>query len=211
MISVGKGVLLVATAGLAIAGVRVSLTKKAEPDVLSLIKGYRSWTKANAKPVRLATSLDALCRGIMPDEMDKLRTKNPHFSRMITVYTNKIGEEAMAKGGTFPEGSVIVKEKSNSYAGETSGVVMSTVMIKRKKGYNPACGDWEFAAVDAAATKTNGVGKLENCMKCHAEKSKNNYVFRTYIGAKDFDPSGWQPGINDLTPLLPAGKAPAAL
>lgn len=186
--------MLVVTAGLAIAGVRVSLTKKAEPDVLSLVKGYQKWTKANPKPVRLGTSLDMLCRGIMPDEMQNLRDKNPHFSRQITVYTNKIGEEAMAKGGTFPEGSVIVKEKSNSYAGVTSGVVMSTVMIKREKGYNPACGDWEFAAINAATTKTNGVGKLENCMKCHAEKSKDDYVFRTYIGAKDFDPSGWTDG-----------------
>ena len=187
-----KGILAIGAMGLAIAGFSLGRQKPTEPDVLALVKGYQTWTKANPKPVRLGTSLDMLCRGIFPDEMKSLREKNPHFSRSITVYTNKIGEEAMRKGATFPVGSVIVKEKSDSYAGETSGVVMSTVMIKREKGYNPACGDWEFAAINANATKTNGTGKMANCMKCHQDQAKQDFVFRTYIGAKEFSPSGWK-------------------
>ena len=190
MISIGKGLLL--TGCVAVAAVGVSLAaRKPTPTTLELVKDYKTWKKANPEPVLLSTSLDLLCRGVMPEEHAYYETQNPHFDRTITVFVNPIGEKAMLKGGEFPAGSVIVKEKHSRTDGP---VLMSTVMIKREKGYNPSCGDWEFAALDAAGTKTNGDGKLESCMKCHQDQAKQDFVYRTYVGAKQmWSPSGYRP------------------
>jgi len=190
MRSIGKGAIILAALSIVVAGVALG-SKPSPPTILEAVKGYSDWKKANASPVRLTTSFDLLCRGITPEEHQSHQKANPHFERFITVYVNKLGEQAMMKGGTFPVGSVVVKEKREK---EKGPVVLSTVMIKREDGYNPTCGDWEFGALNADATKTDGEGKLESCMKCHAEQSKNDYTFKTYIGAKSWSsPSGYQP------------------
>lgn len=183
---------MIATVSMAVAGITVGIAKKAEPGVLDRVNGYQTWTKVNPKPVRLLVSTDILCIGAAPGLAEEFRKINPHFDRYVTVYVNKIGENAMMKGGTFPKDSVVVKEK---HEGENGPVILSTVMIKREKGYNPACGDWEFAAIDAFASKTNGEGKLESCMRCHREQKSNDFLFKTYIGAKSYQTaSGWDDG-----------------
>lgn len=193
MISVGKGLLLIVSAGLAIVGICFGLTKK-RPSVIEQIKGYQTWRKVNPKPMRLGVSTDVLCLGLQQSQVQQFQKHNPHFSRYITVYVNAVGEKAMFDGGTFPEGSVIVKEKRD---GEDGPVILSTVMIKREKGYNSACGDWEFAATNALATKTDGEGKLESCMHCHSSQSSKDYLFKTYVNpAKGQTPvSGWDDGL----------------
>ena len=192
----GKVAILVVCASVTVSGV-VAYQQKSGATTLELVKGYRSWAKANPKPVRLVTSFDLLCRGISQQELKEQRAITPHFDRHITVYVNKIGEKAMMTGEVFPVGSVIVKEKSNSASPiETwdGKVVLSTVMIKREHGYNPTCGDWQFSVINAEVTKTDGDGKLESCMKCHREQAKKDFVYRTYIGRKETWPaSGYQP------------------
>jgi hypothetical protein len=106
---------------------------------------------------------------------------NPHRNKYFTVYVNEVGREAMLnqKNPKFPEGSVIVKEKlstKNSQAPE-----LLTVMIKQKKGFNRANGDWEYMVVDGTGTKLEGRGNLENCQACHIDNQKTDYVFRTYL------------------------------
>ncbi len=83
----------------------------------------------------------------------------------------------MMKGGTFPNGSILVKEKQ--LEGQSSRD-MATVMIKRSPGYNPKGGDWEYAVLDKAGT-IESRGKLANCMGCHADQAKSDYVFRSYL------------------------------
>lgn len=187
---IGKGAIILVAVSVAIAGIAIG-SKPTVPTILEAVKGYGKWKKANTQPVRLTTGFDALCRGITPEEHQSHQKVNPHFERFITVYVNKLGEQAMMKGGTFPVGSVVMKEKREKQNGP---VVLSTVMIKREKGYNPTCGDWEFAALNADATKTDGEGKLESCMKCHIEQKKNDFVFKTYVGATSWQArSGYQP------------------
>jgi hypothetical protein len=179
---VGKLMFVAACGGTAITGIAVSTKPKAHT-ILESVKGYRTWDKANPKPVRLSTILDGLCRGVMPEEHEFYEKQNPHFDRYLTVFVNDIGKDAMMKGGTFPVGSVIVKEKQHGTITEKPNgkPIMSTVMVKREKGYNPTCGDWEFAALDATGTKTNGEGKMD-------------FVYRTYVGIKgDWNPSGYNP------------------
>jgi hypothetical protein len=192
MVSLGKAALLTTCVATAVGG--IAFTRKPEPmTTLDLVKDFHSWKKANPEPVRLFSSFDTLCRGISPQEIKAHESKDPHFQRVITVYVNKPGEKAMMNGGKFPIGSIVVKEKSNEV---NKKVVLSTVMIKREKGYNPTCGDWQFAALNADATKTDGDGKLESCMKCHQDQAKRDFVYRTYVGQKGragvsgYDPFG---------------------
>jgi hypothetical protein len=183
MVSFGKSVLLVACGTLAVAGVATG----GGPTTLELVKGFHGWKKANPKPVRLSSQLDLLCAPPSVAMIQAEQKKNPHLQRVISVYVNKIGEKAMEKGGTFPVGSVIVKEKTDE---GTKVPVLSTVMIKRERGYNPKCGDWQFAAIDAFTTKVTMDGRVKSCMFCHVDQAKKDFVFKTYIGAKGRMKSG---------------------
>ncbi len=186
MVSGGKGVLLVTNMVLVVACVSME-PRKGKATTLELIKGFHGWKKANSTPVRLSSKFDLLCA---PASMAMIKAEqkvNPHFQRVITVYVNKVGEKAMEKGGKFPVGSVIVKEKLEE---SFKTPVLSTVMIKREKGYNPKCGDWQFASIDAFTTKVTMDGKLESCMFCHQDQAKRDYVFKTYVGAKGRMSSG---------------------
>ena len=190
MISVGKGAIFVTSMVMAVAVAAVGF-RKGEATTLEAIKGFHGWKKVNTKPVRLASKFDLLCAPASPKMVQAEQKENPHFQRMISVYVNKIGEKAMMKGGTFPAGSIIVKEKLDEHS---MMPVLSTVMIKRNKGYNPKCGDWQFASTDAYTTKVTADGKLESCMNCHKDQAKKDFVFKTYVGRKETWPaSGYKP------------------
>jgi hypothetical protein len=108
------------------------------------------------------------------------------------VYVNAVGERAMNNGSVFPVGSVIVKEKHRSGDGS---VDMSTVMIKRQRGYNPQCGDWAFATLDSTGKSTTSAGKIPSCIGCHKPQIKLDYTFRTYLPGATRDVStGGVPG-----------------
>jgi len=56
-----------------------------------------------------------------------------------------------------------------------------TIMIKREKGFNPRCGDWEFRT--AGSSKQLNTGDVSKCVSCHLQVSKADYTFRTYVSA----------------------------
>jgi hypothetical protein len=45
-----------------------------------------------------------------------------------------------------------------------------TAMVKREKGYNPSCYDWEFLVLDGKAERILERGKLVRCQSCHQDK-----------------------------------------
>lgn len=114
----------------------------------------------------------------------------PHIERLIRVFVNEPGKDSMrstvrfptgseiSSGRTFPIGSAIVKEKTRGRGG---AVELSTFMVKRNKGYNPKCGDWEFGVIDGPTRKIVERGKIERCIKCHIEKKELDFTFRTYL------------------------------
>ena len=106
---------------------------------------------------------------------------NPHHEKYITVYVNAVGRPAMMEQAkpSFPEGSVIVKEKLPDKSSQTPELL--TVMIKRGKGFNNESGDWEYMVTDGSGTKVEAQGKLENCQGCHQANQQKDYVFRTYL------------------------------
>ena len=152
------------------------------PKYVKEIDGYRNWTKVNSTPQLMPGRVAAACAiwrsstGVVIDGSD-----NPHRNKYFTVYVNDIGREAMLKhkNPNFPEGSVIVKEKLS--AQDSQAPELLTVMIKQKKGFNPANGDWEYMVVDGKGETVQGRGNLENCQRCHIDKQKTDYIFRTYL------------------------------
>ncbi|MBX3118272.1 MAG: cytochrome P460 family protein [Fimbriimonadaceae bacterium] len=162
-----------------------------EPELLAAVREYQQWTVANKEPKVMARAIDLLCRMPTPEELKKAE-QDPHYQKFIKVFVNSIGEKAMfntlemppgtrISGAAFPVGSIIVKEKRIGKEGE---IELFTVMRKREKGYNPECGDWEFATVDPKMAKLTSQGKIELCMSCHQEQSKFDYTFRTYFDKK---------------------------
>jgi cytochrome P460 len=144
------------------------------------IAGYRSWFKVNPTPEVMQVRTAALCAA--PGGVPKtFGPTNPHHEKYITVFVNEVGRKAMMEQAnpSFPEGSVIVKEKLSNKSSETPELL--TVMIKRGKGFNSESGDWEYMVVDGSGTKIEAQGKLENCQGCHQANPQMDYVFRTYL------------------------------
>lgn len=143
------------------------------------IKNYKNWFCVTPRPVYLLPAIATLCRPATPEEV-KEDDSNPHMSRYFNVYVNPLGKKAMltAKNPRFPVGSIIVKEKLPSEKSHSPELL--TVMIKRKKGYDRAHGDWEYLVTNGKGTKIQECGKMETCQSCHASQKTTDYVYRNY-------------------------------
>jgi hypothetical protein len=110
---------------------------------------------------------------------------DPHSDAHVVVYVNSIGAHQFTKEHpVFPPGTILVKEKLSS--ADSLAPDLLTVMVKRKAGYDPEHGDWEYLTLDGAATTITSRGKLASCQSCHDEKKSDDYVFRSYL------PTGWR-------------------
>ena len=147
-------------------------------NILTQLAGYRQWALVNPTPVIMDRRAAAACAIVLQSDTTSL---NPHSTRYISVYVNRLGQEAMMKhlNPVFPEGSIIVKEKFvNQFARKPE---LLTVMVKRNQGYHPNTGDWEYLVTDGAASHVEERGKLERCNTCHASYKDTDYVTRTYL------------------------------
>ncbi len=168
-----------------------SVRTEAAPPPVSPIVGYRSWVRVNQKPHWVTSKIALMCRAPTQEEI-AAEAANPHLEanantssvmrlRFVTVYVNKIAEQAMLhqKHPAFPEGSMIVKER---LAGQTSAVPeLITVMHKREQGYNSDSGDWEYMTLDGSGKQITAQGRLKSCESCHAEWKKTDYTSRAYL------------------------------
>lgn len=146
------------------------------------IKGYKNWAKVNPVPEVMPERVATACAiKLPPAAMLVNDARSPHRHKYFTVFVNDVGRQAMMgqKNPKFPEGSVIVKEKLATKDSQSPELL--TVMIKQKKGFNPASGDWEYMVVNGAGEKVEGRGKLQNCQSCHLVIQQNDYIFRTYL------------------------------
>lgn len=154
--------------------------RRAPDNSVKEIAGYRDWFKVNPTPEVMQARTAVLCAA--PTAGNRIYgPDNPHHEKYITVYVNPVGRTAMMEQAkpSFPEGSVIVKEKLPDKSSQTPELL--TVMIKRGKGFNNESGDWEYLVVDGSGTKVEAQGKLENCQGCHQAIPQKDYVFRTYL------------------------------
>ncbi|WP_309718661.1 hypothetical protein [Armatimonas sp.] len=99
----------------------------------------------------------------------KLRQLEKKNYRAYWKLYGQYEEKFFPKLPSFPVGTVLVKEKLDNPKG-TGTPELLTAMVKREKGYNPACYDWEFLVLDGKAERILEHGKLARCQSCHAEK-----------------------------------------
>lgn len=173
-----NGLMVLAMVVWIVAGPALSVNERASDIGL---EGFEQWRLANEQPYSMSAQLSLLCTGPSPEER-RLAQESPHAKSYIKVHVSPNGARAMFKGGTFPEGTKIVKRKLKDW--NRNEAVMSTFMIKRKKGFNPDCGDWEFGTLDATGKRVTSRGKLENCMSCHVDQKRKDFTFRTYVPLK---------------------------
>jgi hypothetical protein len=108
--------------------------------------------------------------------------RDPHEGKSIHVFVTSRGYDTMKSGkGLYPEGTVILKEKFADAAGTKP--VLFTGMLKRKKGYNPQAGDWQFFVLNSNATKFETRG-MRSCANCHEPFHDTDFVSRNYLTAK---------------------------
>jgi hypothetical protein len=95
--------------------------------------------------------------------------KEPHGS-LLTTYVNETAYSSVKGKKGMADGSIIVKE---NYTAAKKFVAL-TVMYKLK-GYNPAGGNW-FWAKYGPDGKAIASGKVDACLRCHAEKKDNDFI-----------------------------------
>ena len=106
------------------------------------------------------------------------------FGGLHHIYANPEAMKAYVKGGTFPDGSVIVfdlldaKEENGAWVGGERKLV--GVMVKNRARYKATAG-WGFegfkgdSRTERMVTDANG-----QCFGCHQQQKDNDFVFSGY-------------------------------
>jgi hypothetical protein len=135
--------------------------------------------RVTREPFPLAPQLQWPCA---PVWQARSEWRDPHEGKAIHVFVTSQGYDTMKSGkGLYPEGTVILKEKFADADGKQP--VLFTGMLKRKKGYNPEAGDWQFFVLNSNATKFETRG-MRRCANCHEPFHDTDFVSRNYVTAK---------------------------
>lgn len=106
--------------------------------------------------------------------------RSPHGEHWIHIHISPKGANVMRTGiGTYPEGTVILKQKFLDAA--ATKTEFFTGMRKREPGYNPAFGDWEFFVMEARGWLVTARGRIESCMDCHSKYKATDFVSRRCV------------------------------
>ena len=85
----------------------------------------------------------------------------------------------------YSEGTIFLKEHFLSKKGKPDMAISTTIMIKRKPGFDPKNGDWEYLQFTKEGVQTIR-GKIDepavkiNCGDCHKNMAERDYVFATH-------------------------------
>jgi hypothetical protein len=129
--------------------------------------GYRNWFHVNTMVIDKASPLfDAL-------------------GGMHNVHVNEVGEDALKKGGPYPDGTIFVTDL-HEFTLSDGAYVMGprkglSVMVKNAKKY-ASTGGWGFRFFSGGdATKPIVTDAAKQCFECHVPKKSQDYVYSTYI------------------------------
>lgn len=131
-----------------------------------------------------------------------------HWEQFVVVYTNKGSavykhnflqysawfddpedEDNEPQYQTYPTGTAFIKENYKIANGKPHDFTSVTVMIKRKPGFNPAGGDWEYLQFNQNGKQIiRGKGSDQNvnnvCADCHSNVAQRDFIFSNiYSGA----------------------------
>ncbi len=150
-----------------------------EPPLQSILEwDFASWPKVTEKPELLDPKYWEYCVDMSRDAMRRRRDAKQdygvHKYGVIQVRVNGIGLEQVKSGKPVPVGTVVIKEKHHEPTDQATLDRLDrpfavAAMIKRKPGYDPEHGDWEYAYQinTPAADRSTTRGKLTSCIGCH--------------------------------------------
>jgi hypothetical protein len=101
-----------------------------------------------------------------------------HNGDFVRSYMNPVAVAAIANfTGTFPEGTILVKEQYSDAEGKVK--TGHTVMLKID-GYDSEHGDWFWVAYNAKGETTVHNGMAPYCSDCHAAAKANDWVYTAF-------------------------------
>ena len=119
----------------------------------------------------------------------------PHGAVLRTFYNNIAYDATQNRTGSFPPGSILVKENhvtdmdlganatddnaDRSVPNFEPNLESTTVMVKLA-GYNPEAGDWFWAKYRLDGS-LEAVGKPAGCIGCHGQVADNDWVFDAVV------------------------------
>jgi hypothetical protein len=143
---------------------------------------YKEWKTMLQSPKPVPLQLWIQCIAPTPADWSKAKEKyGPHSDHYIQVYANQIATQTLlrAKGGAFPTGAVIAKEKlMDSSTGPVVGVAF---MIKRGEPKFANTGGWEFSYYP----RSDDTAGIQECGNCHRSVASRDYVFGPYPALGD--------------------------
>lgn len=108
---------------------------------------------------------------IWPGKDEFYKGTHPHGAILRTFVNKEAYETISKKKGTFPYGSIIVKE---NYSPEKK--LMAVTVMYKVKGYNSAANDWFWVKYDPKGTILKE-GQVKGCIACHTAQKDSDYVF----------------------------------
>lgn len=151
----------------------------------SEFKDYTRWHLVTPQPVDMHPTIALSCIGPMKED----QPPNPHVPRVFRVFVNDKGKAASeGKKTTYPVGSILLKEKfvrpetelgSPAKLPKDAKPELLTAMVKRKKGFAPEVGDWEFFVLSGDAKRQTNKD-LHYCVSCHQSRKASDFVFGGY-------------------------------
>ena len=156
-----------------------------DAQLLDFAKNRAAHVRITADPVWIEPSVATRCRAPTPSEVAK-NNSNPHWQTAIHVFANSKGVSPLWDPyDRFPVGTILLKEKFRIDNVEMPELF--TGMLKRKPGYMPEIGDWEFFTIDGALKEVTSRGRLESCIECHREYVTSNFVSKQYAALAGSD------------------------
>ncbi len=142
------------------------------PNLPPEFSSFNSWPEAWGARYKQSIQVATLCRAPIKSYLPE-----PHGQKWSMVRGNNLARPSLAKDGsrTFPVGAVLVKEKFDSESGGKPTLL--TAMVKRKPGFNPKVGDWEFFSVELGKKIVVSRGTMDSCIGCHQNVAQNGFVF----------------------------------
>jgi len=143
-----------------------------------LADNLKNLVRVTSSPVTLRPDVNKLCAA--PGSRNGHGILVPKRDAVAHVYVSRDGAAAMSRrdATAFPVGVVILKQKFE--VAKARNPVLYTGMLKREKGYNPECGDWEFFTLSGDGINVTARGRLESCMACHKEYARTDFVTKQY-------------------------------
>ncbi|MEO8290425.1 MAG: cytochrome P460 family protein [Gaiellaceae bacterium] len=128
---------------------------EAIPGIPRYVWPYRSWTKLNVKPV-------------------PPRDSDPHLG------TKQVYASRQAAGGTFPHGSIVVKDAVRP----GKDFIGLLAVMRKERGADPTHNDWVFVEYtrEAKGARFTEIASGAVCWSCHMGASEADYVWIEKLG-----------------------------